>query len=252
MRKIDKIPYATLLNSFFLGNLIRVGFLFLLVSGIFISVFVPNIDTLASKYEEEETILSNGILTEIIETSSIVNDQRIYQYNYSFNFDGNTLHGSSYAYLVDVNVQDTVSIEVIANLPSISRIKGMRNGAFSAEFLYVFPIIFIIGLVLIVYSIYRNLLLLRVLKNGFEIVPAELVSELKFSKPFSRKSDQYYKLEYRYSIQNRQLKKIVFAQLSEFQLNRIRYSGMVIGPDSGDKGFVFELLPSKIKKILMK
>lgn len=252
MRKLNNIPFWTLVNCFLSGILVRVGFLIVIISSIFLIVFVPNIDSQAEKYEKEKVILKNGILTQIIETNLIVNNQRIFQYNYIFNYNGNEKKGSSYAFIQNVNVQDSVSLEIIANNSDISRIKGMANGAFSSTFLYIFPAILIFGLILILYSIYRKLILIKVLKNGFEIVSSELVSEIKFSSPFRRKSNQFYKLDYKYSINNRVLRKVVFVQLSVFQLSRVRYSGILVGADSNDNGFIYELLPSGLKEIINK
>lgn len=247
MMKLKKIPFKILIKVLFSNKLIFTGLFIVSTIGILLTTFLLNMDPHEEKYNTKEVIICSGVLTDISETNTSVNENKIYKYTFNYILDGRSLQGVSYCEQIEKNISDSIRVEYIAENPEISRIVGTRNGSFKkSEILTMLLTFFSIGLIIILFTIYTKLLFIRTLKAGFEIVPAKLDSEIKFPSLPNTKSNPHYWLKFNYSKGNREYKKSILTQVSDFHIRRVRLSGILIDNENRDKGYVMELLPEEL------
>lgn len=244
MMKLKKIPFNIFIKVLFSNKLIYTGLFIASITGILLTTFLLNMDPHDEKYITKEVVTCDGVLTDISPTNTSVNENKIYKYTFKYKLNGNSVHGFSFSEQIEKSISDSIQIEYIAENPEISRIVGTRNGAFKKdEILRMLLTFFSIGLFITLFTIYKKLIFIRTLKNGFEIVPAKLDSEIRFPSLPNAKSNPHYWLKFNYSKGNRQYKKGIFTQVSDFNIRRVRFSNILIDNENHNKGYVMELMP---------
>ncbi|MDP2723349.1 MAG: hypothetical protein Q8O72_11380 [Bacteroidales bacterium] len=252
MTKLKSIPFLLKIKILFSNKLVYTGLFVLSISGMILATFIPNLDLYSARFEKEDVNKVTGVLTAISETNTKVNKDRIYLYSYEFVNNAETIFGHSYGKLKESMVNDTVPIEYLRNEINVSRIIGTKNGSFSIDFSYMLLEFLFIGLLLTFYPLYQQVKFLKTLKSGFEIVTSNFDSEFKFPNIPNTKTNPYYRLKFKYSIGNREYKKAVFAQLDDLHYRRIRLSNILVDSKKHNKGYIVELFPVDLKKVILK
>lgn len=111
------------------------------------AVFVNSADLSQWRFSVGPIEQVEAIVTRVEETSSSINDEKVFRYDYRFVMpEGDALIGSSYTVPSSgrsPQVGQTVTVEYLTASPQISRIAGMRRKPFGPEILFVliFPIV---------------------------------------------------------------------------------------------------------------
>lgn len=95
-------------------------------SMIFVFAFgVPQ--ALASLIPSGRTDVTTGQVTTITETSTEINEERVYAVNFTFNFDGQVHSGASYTTDPTFDPGESIDIEFSASNPDRATIQGLRR-----------------------------------------------------------------------------------------------------------------------------
>lgn len=156
------------LNTLFSGFSMLIGWIFLGVGLLFLYVFdVPETaQSLWSFRQNQENIHTTGVVHKIETTNTKINKQRLYAIHYSFvSVEGNFFEGITKAVRPLPQENEKVEIEYVPHKPTISRIKGLKDGGMVAImfFLFIFPII---GLSFLLYHFNVNVNALNLLRIG--------------------------------------------------------------------------------------
>ncbi|AZQ61144.1 hypothetical protein EI427_02590 [Flammeovirga pectinis] len=114
-------------------------------------------------YLSSNTATSSGVILDVYQTSSIVNDEYVYRYDYEFELDGISYYWSSYNAGYGIEVGDKVKIEYNIDKPEVNRIAGMSNTN-SLIFFYLIP--FIIGLIWFSINVFFGRRKLDIIEHG--------------------------------------------------------------------------------------
>ncbi len=98
-------------------------------------------------------------------TSFSENKERIWATTYTFSAGGRTFRGTSYATSYAAEPGSQVAVEYIASNPELSRIEGMRRGAFSPFVLFI-ALLPLAGIVLVAWAWQRGHLENDLLRDG--------------------------------------------------------------------------------------
>ena len=149
-----------------LGGLVsQMGWLFLGLGLVFSWVFVGNSELVTPMLFSGQTVYTEGRVTSIEDTSSRENRRDIYAIHYAYEWNGASHTGVSYTFIPETAPGMPVSVEVVTSSPEVSRIRGLRYRRFGAAvvFVSIFPLI---GLGMVLYSMGRGLIHIRVLAQG--------------------------------------------------------------------------------------
>jgi len=127
-KKIQKrsIPSKTVFKVLSSGFSVKFGVLFFFAIAIFYVFFTPDFKDF--KFSED-TPVTEGRITNITGTGNNIGNNEIYKYEFEYTLKGVKYHNASY--LPKESKKDTVTIEYLADNPSVSRIKGMTVGVIS-------------------------------------------------------------------------------------------------------------------------
>ena len=251
MRTIQYIPLVIKAKILFSSKLIFTGLFILGIPSIILISFFPNIDFDDYKYKSNQITETKGILRSVSETNNSVNEKRVLEYIYEFYKESDLIKGKSYGVEYNHSKGDSVDIVFVTSDYSISRIKGTKNGAFEIHTLIFLLGFIIIGLYILLITVYHKINFIKILKNGFEILPTELELEIKSPKLSMRKSDPFYRLKFTYNVAGYDYKKIIYTSADEFTIRRIRMSSVIVDSFKNSRGYIFETLPLDIRNIII-
>ena len=123
-----------------------VSLILLLISSLLIILMIDDVDYAEIKYLNDDVLIGTGVITEIFETGTTINDEIVYGYDYTFFSPIGELYWTSYKLGYIYEIGDTVQVEYSNFKPGVNRIKGMNNtpgGLLSLLFL----IPFLVGLI---------------------------------------------------------------------------------------------------------
>ncbi len=194
-----RIPFSMYLRIL-LGNIsTQIGFL---VSGIGLMVFLlvggfgAMIAPLYFSLGSIET--TQGFVSNVSQLNMSVNDRPVYAYDYSYRVERleTNLRGTAYTTGARFRVEETVTVEYLANWPSRSRIQNTRTYA-SPSWLSVFMMIFpLAGLITLAIGLRAGLKNNRLLHRGILTV-GELVD--KASTGSTVNDQPVYKLTFNFT-----------------------------------------------------
>jgi hypothetical protein len=188
------VPINTLIHVI-LGNTYSViGFIFVAFSWIFCVIFIGSMDTSSFSFSDDSPI-TQGIVSNIEETSSSENKRRIYAYTFDYQANRRKYSDISYQSNSNVNVGDTVQVEYLADKPEVARIQGMRRSEFGMTVLFVliFPII---GWIFAGLGIQKGLSFVKLLKHG-ELTTGKLISSEPTSTRINNRT--VYKMSFEFT-----------------------------------------------------
>ncbi|MDY0280829.1 MAG: DUF3592 domain-containing protein [Salinivirgaceae bacterium] len=156
------VPFNLPLQLLFGRVFFLVGFIFSVVALLFL--FVLGSNAKPNPFNDASPTV-DGVITDIRRTNSSINEERVYQFFYTFNIGGiSEKTGSSYSQQVDLQIGDTVRVLHENKDPFNSVIVGMRTGEIEPWIiLFLLPVL-LIGLVFVGISVRnarRDILLLK-------------------------------------------------------------------------------------------
>ncbi|MGH1335429.1 MAG: DUF3592 domain-containing protein [Aureispira sp.] len=164
-----ELSLLTQIKVFFGGAIFQIGAGIFWFGLPFSLVFVLESEVVHLFQFDGAWIKTEGVLQELEETNSSVNDEPIYRYHFSYNVDGQSYQGySSAVYKPEyntVNAEKVVPVEYKEQNIGRARIVGMRQQTFSAwiALILLFPLV---GAILYLWGIKANYKALRLLKIG--------------------------------------------------------------------------------------
>ncbi|WMX15026.1 hypothetical protein [Aureispira sp. CCB-E] len=156
----------TCINVLFGGFSIQFGSIFFWFGMIFLLVFGGQSSAIHWFSFDGEWKETEGLLLEINETSTEVNDQIIYEYVFSYNANGQSLLGTSSAVFGGEKEGQIVAVEYKSGNHLRSRIVGMRTEIFPGWVLFLVLIFPAIGFGFLFFGFKENIKALKLLKNG--------------------------------------------------------------------------------------
>lgn len=159
------VPGAVRGRLLFGGTALQMGWGFLGLGILFSWLFVGDSELWTPLVFSGQTASAEGQVIHIEETNSSENEARIYAIGYAFELNGETFQGTSYTFSPSFDLGETVSIELVASDPTVSRIEGLRYRKLSAfvGIMLLFPLV---GLGMVVYGTRRGLRNIHVLAHG--------------------------------------------------------------------------------------
>jgi len=142
-----------------------VSLIILLIGSILTFFLINDIDFAEIKYLNDNVLVGTGVITEIFETGTTINDETVYGYDYIFLSPIGDLNWTSYQLGYHYKIGDTVEVEYNTVRPDVNRIKGMNNtpgGIFSL--LFMLP--FFVGIVWSMVNIKSGIRKFQILKIG--------------------------------------------------------------------------------------
>jgi hypothetical protein len=171
------------------------GAIFLISGLAFSLIFTAGYRPLDDIRLATEGTTARGIVNEVSGTNSTENDVPVYSYRFTFTTrDGGRVTGVSYTTGWRWDVEDTVTVEYVPDLPYIARIQGARSSTFSpwVLFVLVFPAV---GAVMFLSAAVGGLREVELLRFG-EVADARIVS----SRPTGATVNDVPVMEYTYEI----------------------------------------------------
>lgn len=163
-RDIDTFTKMTVL---FGGIWTFMGFLFTGAFGFVFIMLFSLADTVKQLSDDGKWSTTAGTLQRIEQTNTTINDNRIYQYFFTYNADGRALVGSSYApHNIMLSPNKPVTVEYKPNEPARARIQGMDESMLPWWMFLPFGIPFIVGIVFVIIGLRSNKKALNLLING--------------------------------------------------------------------------------------
>ena len=203
------------------GFLVKFGSFFFFIVEILYIPFTPNFKDF--KFSDDTPTIE-GRITDIIETSSSIGDNKIYKYEFVYIVDSIKYFNKSY--FSEEKEYDVVSIEYMVDNPSISRIKGMTVGVVSPGVFFIILFMQLIGFVMFVIGFLSNLWNLKLMKIG-QLAYLKVTS----SKEVIKKNFAYFELKYFFiDVDNKKIESIYQSIDSKFDYALIMYNPR--NPDS--------------------
>jgi len=169
-RDVPRLVYWTNLLGGFYNQF---AWLWLGITGAVMWIFLPNADWAGLYHFRGDLQTAPGVVLESRETNCSENDTKVYAQTYRFTAsDGRQYENPSYATGRRLKKGVKVTVEYVPGDPSISRIQGMRRGAFGIEgwggilILVVFVVFLAVGLAMLVVGVRRGVKANRMLAGG--------------------------------------------------------------------------------------
>ncbi|MDE2292514.1 MAG: hypothetical protein KGL53_10565 [Elusimicrobia bacterium] len=158
-----EVPLSARLQFLFGGFLNQFGWFFLGFGLVFVRIFGGAADLSAVTAFHGRLETAPAALSVVRRTGFSANKRRVFAFDYSFQEDGETYHGTSFSQ--DDRLSGPVTAEFPAGHPSLSRLRGMRRKPFGpgALFVVIFPVI---GLVILAFGLRKALRGIRLLRRG--------------------------------------------------------------------------------------
>lgn len=160
------LSILTRINVLFGGFAVQFGSIFFWFGMVFVLVFVGQSEAVHWFSADGEWVETEGILLEINETSSEINDEYVYEYVFSYNVNGQSLRGESNATFGGETEGNFVNIEYKSDDPIRSRIIGMTTEMFPGWVALIVLIFPLIGFFVLFFGFKENLKALQLLRNG--------------------------------------------------------------------------------------
>ncbi len=250
MKILQEIPFKIKWKIFFSGKLMYLAFLVLIPATMLI-VFAPNVDYADNEYEEHSTIETKEVLTSVTETNMSVNGDAALKYCFGFYHEDELEQGHSYGFDTNYSVGDTVSVEYLSNDFRVSRIVGTKDAPFTFDTLGMIINPLLVGLALLIFTIYRKIKLINVLKSGFKIIPTVLQRELKTPTLPVGKANPFYRFKFAYNVSGTTYNKLLYISTDEYSAVRIRKSHVIIDEYNHTKSIVLEALPFDVRDYII-
>lgn len=213
--------------------------------------FFPNIDFHDSKFNEKPIKEINGTIVSVLVTNNSVNGEKALEFKYEFNLDNIVISGTSFGFEDSFSIGDSVDIEYLINDPSISRIVGTKNGSFGIDSFSSLLGFVMLGLIVLIITIYKKIEALRIFSSGFDILPSTLDSELKTPTLPVGKSNPFYRLKFNYNISGNIYSKVIYTSQDEYTMRRIRMSSIIVDSHNNSISVVLETLPNKMRNYIV-
>lgn len=117
------------------------------------------------QFRFKEVKQTRGYVVDMIETNLSHNNYPIYQYDYTFPIDLETIYGTSFSSEFDLSYDQNIPIEYVVSNPRLSRIVGSSYNKASA-LAYVGLGLLLTAIVFIPFRMRRGLRISRILRNG--------------------------------------------------------------------------------------
>lgn len=117
------------------------------------------------QFNFREVKQTRGFVIDMIETNLTAEDYPVYQYEYSFPIELETVYGTSFSSEFDLSYDQDIPIEYIVADPSLSRIVGSRFSK-TPIFAYIGAGFFLISIVFIPLRLRRSNRISKVLRDG--------------------------------------------------------------------------------------
>ncbi|PLX20782.1 MAG: hypothetical protein C0599_08575 [Salinivirgaceae bacterium] len=163
--------------------------------------------------------------------------------------NGKYINGVSYDVLKDIKINDTVEIEYLTDDPSVSRIVGSANGSYPFDTLYFMGVFFIIGVLLLVVTMYSSYRLLKILNSNFEVLTGTMVNRWRVPFVIINNYQSLYRYKFTYSSNGETYKKFKYSTRSDKFIEGRSYD-LIVNPSKLYKSFVFDSLPKSVRKYL--
>lgn len=160
-----QLPFLKSISLLINGSYGLIAISLIIFSSLFVLSTINDIDFGEIKYLREDVSVGSGVISNIFETGTIVNDEAVYGYDYIFLSPIGNLEWTSFHLGYIYEIGDTVEIEYSSIRPDVNRIKGMNNTP-GGLFLLLFTIPFLIGFVWITINIVKGVKKYRLLKIG--------------------------------------------------------------------------------------
>jgi len=185
---------------FFKGKFAFFSMMFFLMGLLFLIGFSFFTDFSFYKYWIHEVGRKEAVITDIRGTNSYVNEERVMNYFYRYEIEGEKFTGNSFGSGKGYEEGDRVYIQYLVDNPGLSRIQGTRNAPFGSWiliFLMVFPTIGLIG---IIYEGRRVGKILNILKDaGIDIGKKTGIDETNVEL----NEQTLYRITYEYTVVQR-------------------------------------------------
>lgn len=221
-----------LYNKFLIAGIFVFGISLFLFIG-----FSKNLDIHAYKYRINNTSKVIGIRKATFETNVNLNENKIYEYSYEFNIDGEKYQNSSYE--KNINLPKPLKIEYLTKSPNISRIIGLRNAAFPFTAIFIIIPFVLIGFLLLFIPIKKSYQFIKVLENNFIHVNGRLIK--KWTIPFLRFNgmQSLYKFRFEYQI-NQKTYNITLNNTDFNKYNENDELMIIVNEKNPSKGFLVQ------------
>lgn len=151
---------------FFSDIVAIMGFIFFLFGLIFLSVFVPLVDSKSVVTFSDSDPVTKGILINKSPTNCSENDQTLYDYEYRYGHGGKMYNGHSFAPSGSMTIGDTVDVKYVLSQPERSRVETMRAAPFSIWLLLPLSMFSVVGAALLAITIIKMRKNFHLLQNG--------------------------------------------------------------------------------------
>lgn len=160
---IRKVDLLTMLRVLFGGIFFLFGFSLLVFGLFFVIIFGSFVSFSDLRFTNSNPTVRGKIIN--IERTSATNAKKpIYKYSYTYEVNGKKYQGVSYA--VGEQDNDIVLVQYLPDEPNVSRIKGMKNSEMPLVVLFFLLIFPVIGLLLLILALKKNVIYLRLLRFG--------------------------------------------------------------------------------------
>jgi len=190
-----ELPILHQVSIFINGGFGLVAITLIVIGGFISTTIGKDIDIKEFLYLNQNTEIGEGKIIDIFETSTSINDQYVYGYEYKFASPIGDLQWISYTTGRHYNIGDKVNVEYSIDHPDINRISGFSNtpGGIFSLFLFL-P--FIIGIIWFIINFYKGYHKNKILTSG-EIAYGTLIEKRATSTEINDKT--VYKLIFEYN-----------------------------------------------------
>lgn len=159
------VPPLVALSVLFNNIFGYMGLSFAGMGMIFVVVFTPMVDFVSPFYFGDDAMTVSGIVTEVNSTNVSVNDDRVLEYKYTFDYMGRSYSGVAYSTEHKYKVDQNAPVEFEPSSPSISRIEDMalKPMPIFVMFVLIFPAI---GFVFLYFAFRKGIPKIHAIRYG--------------------------------------------------------------------------------------